>query len=142
MYLSETEDFSISTDKTKLQPEIICNYLSSAYWSNQRSSETILKSLEHSLCFGLYHHEVQIGLARVITDYATFAYLCDVFVLETYQGRGLGKYLMQTVISHPDLAPLRRFMLATRDAHGLYEQYGFEPLSVPDRWMEKFNKNA
>jgi GNAT superfamily N-acetyltransferase len=117
-------------------------FLSSAYWANQRTRDTILKSLEHSLCFGLYHHQNQIGLARVVTDYATFTYLCDVFVLEEYRGRGLGKYLMQTVIAHPDLIGIRRFMLATRDAHGLYEQYGFESLSAPERWMERFDKRA
>ena len=138
----ETEGFSISTDKSKLQPEMICDFLSSAYWSNQRPREAILKSLEHSLCFGLYFSDKQIGLARVITDYATFAYLCDVFVIEEYRGRSLGKWLMETVIAHPELTRLRRFMLATRDAHALYEQYGFQGLSAPERWMERFNKDA
>ncbi len=136
------EGFSISTDNTKLDLEMICNFLSSAYWANQRPKETILKSLEHSLNFGLYHLENQIGLARVITDYATFAYLCDVFVLEDYRGLGLGKLLIQTVLEHPELTNLRRFMLATRDAHGLYSQFGFEALAAPDRWMERFNQNA
>jgi GNAT superfamily N-acetyltransferase len=138
----EQKGFSISTDKTKLDLEVICTFLRSAYWSNQRPRATILKSLEHSLCFGLYHFDKQIGMARVITDYATFAYLCDVFVLEEYQGHGLGKFLMETVLEYPDLAGLRRFMLATRDAHGLYSQFGFEGLAAPDRWMERFNKNA
>ena len=138
----ETEGFLISTDKSKLEPEMICDFLSSAYWSNQRPREAILKSLEHSLCFGLYSSDKQIGLARVITDYATFAYLCDVFVIEEYRGRSLGKWLMETVIAHPELTRLRRFMLATRDAHALYEQYGFQGLSAPERWMERFNKDA
>lgn len=138
----ETEGFSISTDKSKLQPEMICDFLSSAYWSNQRPRAAILKSLEHSLCFGLYFSDKQIGLARVITDYATFAYLCDVFVIEEYRGRSLGKWLMETVIAYPELTRLRRFMLATRDAHALYEQYGFQGLSAPERWMERFNKDA
>lgn len=138
----ETEGFLISTDKSKLEPEMICDFLSSAYWSNQRPREAILKSLEHSLCFGLYFSNKQIGLARVITDYATFAYLCDVFVIEEYRGRSLGKWLMETVIAHPELTRLRRFMLATRDAHALYEQYGFQGLSAPERWMERFNKDA
>jgi GNAT superfamily N-acetyltransferase len=136
------EGFSISTDKTKLDLEMICKFLSSAYWASNRSRETVLKSLEHSLCFGLYHNEKQVGMARVITDHATFAYLCDVFVLEKYQGRGLGKFLMQTVLEHPDLIGLRRILLATKDAHGLYQQYGFNGLVYPDRWMEKFNQNA
>ena len=138
----ELNDFTISTDKSKLDLEVICGFLSSAYWANQRSRETVLKSLEHSLCFGLYHHENQIGMARVITDYATFAYLCDVFVLEDYRGQGLGKFLMQTVLEYPELTGLRRLMLATKDAHGLYTQFGFDTLVYPDRWMEKFNKNA
>jgi GNAT superfamily N-acetyltransferase len=136
------EGFSISTDKTKLDLEMICKFLSSAYWASNRSRETVLKSLEHSLCFGLYHNEKQVGMARVITDHATFAYLCDVFVLEKYQGRGLGKFLMQTVLEYPDLIGLRRILLATKDAHGLYQQYGFNGLVYPDRWMEKFNQNA
>ncbi len=136
------EGFSISIDKTKLDLEMICNFLQSAYWANQRSTDTILKSLERSLCFGLYHVDQQIGLARVITDFATFAYLCDVFVLEDYRGQGLGKFLMKTVLEYPELTQLRRFMLATRDAHGLYSQSGFEGLAAPDRWMERFNPNA
>jgi GNAT superfamily N-acetyltransferase len=138
----ERKGFSISTDKAKLDLELICTFLSSAYWANQRTRATILKSLEHSLCFGLYHHQNQIGLARVVTDYATFAYLCDVFVLEEFQRRGLGKFLMENVMAHSELTNLRRFMLATRDAHGLYAQFGFEGLSAPDRWMERFNKTA
>jgi GNAT superfamily N-acetyltransferase len=136
------EGFSISTDKSTLDLEMICNFLSRAYWASNRSRETVLKSLEHSLCFGLYHQEKQVGMARVITDHATFAYLCDVFVLEDYQGRGLGKYLMQTVLEYPDFTHLRRILLATKDAHGLYQQYGFDGLVYPDRWMEKFNINA
>jgi GNAT superfamily N-acetyltransferase len=138
----EQQGFSISTDKSKLDLEMICTFLSSAYWANQRNRETVLKSLEHSLCFGLYHFDNQIGMARVITDHATFAYLCDVFVLEEFQGRGLGKFLMQTVLEYPDFTKLRRIMLATKDAHGLYQQFGFDGLVDPDRWMERFNQNA
>jgi GNAT superfamily N-acetyltransferase len=137
-----SEGFSISTDKSKLDLEMISNFLASAYWASNRSTDTILKSLEHSLCFGLYHFEEQIGMARVITDHATFAYLCDVFVLEDYRGQGLGKFLVQTVLEYPEFTTLRRFMLATKDAHGLYQQFGFDNLVYPDRWMEKFNQNA
>jgi GNAT superfamily N-acetyltransferase len=136
------EGFTVSTDISKLDLEMICSFLSGAYWANQRSGDTIKKSLEHSLCFGLYQFDQQIGMARVITDYATFAYLCDVFVLEDYRGRGLGKFLMQTVLEYPELSGLRRFLLATRDAHGLYSQFGFEVLNAPDRWMERFNQSA
>jgi GNAT superfamily N-acetyltransferase len=98
------QGFLISTDTSKLDLELICDFLSTAYWSNQRPQETILKSLEHSLCFGLYHQDQQIGLARVVTDCATFAYVCDVFVIDAYRGQGLGKWLMETIVTHPDFA--------------------------------------
>lgn len=130
--------FTVSTDGSRLQIDVIVEYLSGAYWSSNRPRALIERSLEHSLNFGLFDGEAQIGLARVITDYATFAYLCDVFVLEAYRGQGLGKWLMAVVTEHPDLAHLRRFLLATRDAHGLYTQFGFTPLNAPDRWMERF----
>ncbi len=130
--------FTISTDNSRLQIEVIVEFLRGAYWASNRGRDLIERSLGHSLNFGLYDNESQIGLARIITDCATFAYLCDVFVLEAYRGRGLSKWLMSTVTAHPDLAHLRRFMLATRDAHGLYAQFGFTALNAPDRWMEKF----
>jgi GNAT superfamily N-acetyltransferase len=136
------EGFSISTDQSKLDLELICTFLATQHWTINRTRAVIEKSLEHSLCFGVYHHQNQIGLARVVTDYATFAYLCDVFVLEAFRGKGIGKWLMQTVVSHPDLCDIRRFLLATRDTHGLYAQFGFEALHAPDRWMERFNENA
>jgi GNAT superfamily N-acetyltransferase len=134
--------FTISTDPARLQIEVIVAALRDSYWANQRSRDVIEQSLEHSLCFGVYHGEHQVGLARVITDYATFAYLCDVFILESERGHGLGRWLMQTVMTHPELQGLRRWMLATRDAHGLYAQYGFTALPAPERWMERFNPNA
>ncbi len=134
--------FTISTDPARLQIEVIVAALGDSYWANLRSRDAIEQSLEHSLCFGVYHGEHQVGLARVITDHATFAYLCDVFILESERGRGLGKWLMQTVMTHPELQGLRRWMLATRDAHGLYAQYGFTALSAPERWMERFDPSA
>src|SRR5262249_15712073 len=100
--------------------------------------ETVERALENSLCFGLYHGASQVGLARVVTDAATYAYLCDVYILEQHRGNGLGKWLMKTVMSHPALQGLRRIMLATRDAHGLYQQFGFRPLAEADRHMELF----
>jgi GNAT superfamily N-acetyltransferase len=130
--------FTISTDASRLQLEVIAGFLSGAYWSSNRPRALIERSVEHSLNFGMYEGDQQIGFARVVTDRATFAYLCDVFVLESHQGRGLGKWLMSVVTAHPDLAHLRRFMLATRDAHGLYAQFGFTELSAPQRWMERF----
>ena len=135
-------EFTISTDSTKLQLGAIAAFLSTSYWAHQRSVATIQRSLEGSLCFGVYQSGRQIGLARVVTDHATFAYLCDVYILEPQRGLGLGKWLMQTVLEHPELRGVRRFMLATRDAHELYMQYGFKPLEHPLRFMERFNSSA
>ena len=129
--------YTISTDPTRLDVDAIFGYLSRSYWANQRNKETVEKSLQHSLNFGMYLGEQQVGLARVITDLATFAYLCDVYVLEEHRGDGLGKWLIDTVTNHPDLANIRMFLLATRDAHGLYQQYGFEELPQPERWMRR-----
>jgi GNAT superfamily N-acetyltransferase len=132
----------VSTDDNRLQTEVIFSMLEASYWASGRSRATILKSLAHSLNFGAYAGGQMIGFARVVTDYAVFAYLCDVVVLEGFRGQGVGKLLMQAVLKHPDLQGLRRFLLATRDAHGLYAQFGFEPLSNPKRWMHKFNRDA
>jgi GNAT superfamily N-acetyltransferase len=129
--------YTISTDPARLDVDAIFGYLSRSYWANQRNKETVEKSLQHSLNFGMYLGDQQVGLARVITDLATFAYLCDVYVLEEHRGDGLGKWLIDTVTSHPDLANIRMFLLATRDAHGLYQQYGFEELPQPERWMRR-----
>jgi GNAT superfamily N-acetyltransferase len=100
------------------------------------------RSIENSLCFGLYDGERLVGFARVISDYATFAYLSDVFVLESHRGKGLGTWFMATVLAHPDLQNIRRWMLATADAHGLYRKVGFSGLSRPERVMEKLLANA
>lgn len=132
-------NFTISTDVTRLDLNAIVDMLARAYWATGRMPETIARSIQHSLVFGLYEGGRQIGLARVVSDYATFAWLCDVFIHEDYRNQSLGKWLMETIISHPDLQSLRRFLLATRDAHGLYAQFGWKPLSSPERWMEKFN---
>ena len=132
------EQFLISTDKGRLELPVITEYLERSYWAQGRSREVIEKSLQHSECFGLYDEErggKQLGFARAITDYATFAYLADVFVLGTYQGRGLGKWLVKSVLSHPDLTTCR-WELGTKDAHALYAQFGFErPTS--DRAMKR-----
>ena len=131
-------EFIIDNDKTKLQFDVIQRFLSEeSYWAKNRTPEQTRTAIEHSICFGLYHNDAQIGFARVVTDRAAFAYLGDVFVLDEYRGRGLGKWLMETIVAHPELQGLRRWVLATRDAHGLYEQFGFEPLKFPDRWMER-----
>src|ERR1700731_1811904 len=128
--------FVITTDPARLDADAIYAYLSRVYWAKTRVRNSVERSLKNSLCFGLYEDTRQIGLARVISDYATFAYLCDVYVLEAYQGKGLGTWLMQVVMAHPDLQGLRRWLLATRDAHGLYRKSGFTPLETPERWME------
>jgi GNAT superfamily N-acetyltransferase len=136
------DSFTISDEPERLQVEVIIDYLARAYWSNQRPRAVIEKSLKHSLCFGVYENQTQTGFARVVTDHATFAYLADVFILESHQGRGLGKWLVHTILEHPDLQGLRRWMLATRDAHGLYAQFGFNALENPDRHMTKFDPRA
>ena len=133
------EQFTISTDPSRLDVDAITDLLSRAYWAQGRKSETIARYLQHSLTFGLYDGSRQIGLARVVSDYTTFAWLCDVFIHEDYRSQGLGKWLIETVHSHPDLQGLRRWMLATKDAHGLYSQFGWVPLEPPERWMMKFD---
>ncbi len=133
------DQFTISTDPGRLDTNAIAEMLKRSYWASGRSRERLDRALANSLVFGLYDGEKQIGLARIVSDYAVFAYLCDVFIHEDYRGQGLGKWLMQTVHSHPDLQGLRRWLLATRDAHGLYAQYGWKPLNNPERWMENFN---
>ena|ERR1700739_1370236 len=130
-------DYSISTDKTKLQLDVVYNYLSvESYWAKNIPLETVKKSIEGSLCFGVYFKDKQVGFARVISDYATFAYLADVFILEPHRGKGLSKKLMVEIMKHPKLQGLRRFSLATRDAHSLYAQFGFKPLAKPESIME------
>jgi GNAT superfamily N-acetyltransferase len=129
-------NYTISTDPTKLDFNAMHAFLSRAYWSENIPRDILSCALQHSLNFGVYHGKQQIGLARVITDYATFGYVCDVYILEAYRGQGLSKWLMQTVVAHPDLQGFRRWMLATRDAHGLYRQVGFTELTQVERWME------
>ncbi len=128
--------FCISTDSARLDLQAMHAFLSRAYWAEGIPIETVQKAVEGSLCFGLFDGARQIGLARVITDRATFAYLCDVYVLEEYRGLGLGKWLMEAVRDHSDLQNLRRFALVTRDAHGLYEKFGFTGLKDATRHME------
>ncbi|MGI4022083.1 MAG: GNAT family N-acetyltransferase [Janthinobacterium lividum] len=131
--------FLISTDKNLLDINTIHHFLDiSSYWGKGISLNTVETSIQNSTCFGVYHHQKQIGFARVITDLATFAYLCDVFILPDYRKFGLSKWLIQTIRNHPDLKNLRRLVLATADAHGLYEQFGFTRMKNQDRWMEIF----
>lgn len=128
--------YEISADKSRLDIETIQGYLSRSYWAEGIPVEIVQRSIEHSLCFGVYHRTGQVGFARVITDYATFGYLADVFILEEHQGKGLGKWMMEVIMSHPDLQGFRRWMLATRDAHELYRKFGFYNLKRPEFIME------
>jgi GNAT superfamily N-acetyltransferase len=137
-------EYLISTDRSRLNIPLIHDYLShSAYWAFGRKLEVVQRSIDNSLCFGLYQTNIeskdqQIGFARVVTDYATFAWLADVFILEEQRGQGLSKWLIEVIVSHPQLQGLRRWMLATKDAHELYRRFGFADLQDPARWMERF----
>lgn len=135
------ENFMVSTDKSKLDLSVIHAFLTKSYWATNIPFEIVKKSIENSLCFGVYDNGKQIGFARVISDYATFAYLADVFVLPENRGNGLSKFLMQTIKTHPELQNLRRWMLATKDAHKLYEKFGFTRLVDPDPIMVISNPN-
>jgi GNAT superfamily N-acetyltransferase len=131
-------EFVIDTSRRKLDLDVIHHYLSEeSYWATGRSRETIERSIQNSLSFGIYHRDRQIGFGRVITDYATFAWIADVFVLEAYRGKGLAKWLMEIMIAHPKLQRFRRWVLATKDAHELYRKFGFAELQKPERWMER-----
>lgn len=133
----------ISSDKCKLDLDLIHNYLSEdSYWAKGRSIETVKRSIVNSLCFGIYENDEQIGFARVVTDYAVFAWLLDVFILDTYQGKGYGKNLLSYIMAHPELQGLQRWGLGTNDAHGLYNKFGFEALDHPEFMMEKKAKPA
>nr|WP_319998075.1 GNAT family N-acetyltransferase [uncultured Draconibacterium sp.] len=132
----------ISTDKKRLDIKVLHNYLSNeSYWAKGRTLETVQRSIENSLCFGVYVENKQVGFARVITDYAVFAWLLDVFILPEFQGKGYGKKLMEVIITHNDLQGLRRWGLGTDDAHGLYKQFGFAPLHKPENMMEIICQN-
>jgi GNAT superfamily N-acetyltransferase len=129
-------EYSISADPARFDLNAIHSYLVRAYWCENIPRQTVERAIANSLCFGLFHGKDQVGLARVITDSATYAYLCDVYVLEDHRGKGLGKWLIECVMAHPALQGLRRFTLATRDAHRLYRQFGFRELSKPESMME------
>ena len=141
-YAREKDGYRLSDDPELLDQEAIYAYLRRSYWANTRQPHTQLIANRNSLCFGVYHDAAQVGFARVVTDHATFAYLADVYIDDAHQGRGLGKWLVQSVQSHPRLQGLRRWALATRDAHELYVQSGWQPLKNTERWMEIYDGNA
>jgi GNAT superfamily N-acetyltransferase len=132
----KVHDYTINTDRSLLDVEMIHRFLSNSYWAKNIPYSVVKKSIEHSLCFGIYQGKRQVGFARVISDFATFAYLGDVFILEEHRGKGLSRALMERILGHPELQNLRRWILVTRDAHGLYRNYGFETLAKPERYME------
>lgn len=134
--------YTISTDKARLDIGVIHAFLTTSYWAEGRSIETIRVSIENSIAFGVYNGDEQVGFARVITDYATFAWIADVFILEGHRGQGLSKWLMEVIISHPELQAFRRWVLATKDAHDLYRKFGFTELKLPERWMERHDPNT
>ena len=129
-------EFTVSTDPQRVDLDLVHGFLTQCYWAAGIPREVVRRSIENSLCFGIYSGRKQLGFARVITDYATFAYVADVFVLESHRGRGLSKFLMECIMQHPELQGLRRWSLATADAHGLYSQFGFKPVKKPEMWME------
>ncbi len=132
----QREQFTISTDPARLDLDAILDFFTRAYWTQGRPPERTKRAIENSLVFGVYEGTKQIGIARVVSDFSIFAYLCDVFIHEDYRAHGLGKWMLETVMAHPDLQGIRRWTLVTRDAHGLYKQYGFDALTNPDGWME------
>lgn len=142
--LTETRgEFTLSTDRNKLDLQVIHHFLANeSYWCQNIPFAVVEKAADHSLNFGLYHLDRQIGYARVVTDYATVAYLGDVFVLEEFRGQGLSKWLLEKIMTHPELQGFRRWILLTADAHELYKQQGWTPIAQPDRWMEKHEKEV
>ena len=144
--MEETEwikdGYLVSTDKSKIDVETVHHFLSHSYWAENIPLDVVRKSIENSLCFGMYHEEKLVGFARAISDFATFAYLADVFILPEERGKGLSKWLIGIILEHPQLQGLRRFTLATRDAHSLYAQFGFSLFDKPERWMQKHDPDV
>lgn len=140
-FLIRRENYSIDTDPGRLQVDVIQDFLANhSYWAQGRSKEMVEKSIANSLCFGVYDGSAQVGFARVVTDQATFGWLCDVFILESHRGRGLAKWLVDAICQHPTIRSLRRLLLATRDAHEFYNAYaGFRRLEHPEKLMERPN---
>ena len=136
-------EFLISTNRARLDLNVVHGFLTNSYWAKGIPREVVARSIEHSLCFGIYEVVgAQVGFARVVGDFATVAYLGDVFVLESHRGRGLSKWLMQCIVEHPALQNLRRWILLTRDAHELYSKFGFTAVKAPERYMELHRANV
>ena len=146
----DRDEFRIDTDRARVDLDVVHGFLTQCYWARGIPRDVVRRSIDGALCFGIYHEggadgaagAGQVGFARVITDYTTFAYVGDVFVLEAWRGRGLSKWLMECITGHPNLQGLRRWVLATRDAHGLYRQFGFTELPSPERWMQRWDPDV
>jgi GNAT superfamily N-acetyltransferase len=136
VYEQRKDQFLVSTNREFLDLDVVYGFLTESYWALGIPRDVVARSIENSLCFGVYAETEQVGFARVISDLATYAYVADVFILESHRGHGLGKWLMECIMQHPELQGLRRWSLVTRDAHGLYGQLGFSPLRKPKNYME------
>ncbi|HEX3720612.1 MAG TPA: GNAT family N-acetyltransferase [Verrucomicrobiae bacterium] len=134
--------YEISTDRNRLDVALIHGFLSSSYWARDIPRSVVEKSIQNSLCFGAFLGDQQVGFARAITDFATMAYIADVFVVPEHRGRGVSKMLVRAIVKHPELQGLRRLLLATQDAHGLYAQFGFQPLTHPEYFMSVHNPDV
>jgi GNAT superfamily N-acetyltransferase len=141
MNKTSARNIVVTTDRSRLDLDVIHGFLTTSYWARGIPRETVARSMEHSLCFGAFDEGRQVGFARVISDRTTFAYICDVFALESHRGGGVGKRLMAAIMAHPELQELRRWTLFTRDAHGLYRQFGFGAAPHPERLMEVVNSD-
>lgn len=142
MSLEKKEEYRVTTDVSKLDIDLIHNWITNSYWAKGRTKEAMEKVIKNSLNFGIFHKDKQIGFARVVTDYHTFSYLCDVIIDDAYRGKGAGKFLMKAVMEYPELKTMKRWMLFTKDAHGFYSQYGFVPNEMPERTMIKKNPDV
>jgi GNAT superfamily N-acetyltransferase len=138
----DQSEYTVSTDKSRLDLDLIYGFLTRSYWAKGIPRDLVERAIENALCFGVFHGKQQVGFARVITDQATYAYIGDHFIVESHRRRGLGKLLMQAIMEHAQLQGLRRWSLATRDAHALYEHFGFTPLANPQRYMERYDPDV
>ena len=138
IFETHRDQFTISANPARLDMDVICDFLSRSYWAKTRPRARTELAIVNSLVFGMYDGAKQIGFARVVTDYSIVAYLCDVFIHEDYRGQGLGKWLIETILAHPDLKEVRRWLLATDDAQSLYQRYGFDALPEPEKWLQRF----
>ena len=135
-------EYVVTTDRGRLDLELIYQFLTHSYWAEGIPREIVVRSVENSLCFGVFKGNQQVGFARIVSDFATYAYLGDVFILPEHRGHGLAKFLMRCIVEHPRLQGLRRWSLATRDAHSLYAQFGFRALAHPESYMERYNREV